>query len=143
MKKLLLLLAIAIFALSAASCEGPQGPPGPGTSWHIQEFTVLSADWKIERDNDGSNPRFVYTFNNFSRLTNFVYTKGNVSAFRVTGNTQRGLPDTRPFETGTTVVDETTTFEYGVGRMTFKVYFSDFDTTFQPVTMDFRVVLQW
>jgi hypothetical protein len=145
MKKILLLLMVAIAVISCEGPMGPQGPmgpTGPGTDWNIQDFEVKTGDWVYKSDG-GLNGYYSYSFS-YPKLDNFIYNNGIVLVYLESDGTyQQMLPVVFHQENGIDPPWTTTTdFDYEIGKITFYVTNSDFYNQ-RPETMLFRTVLMW
>lgn len=138
MKKIFLLLAIAIFAVA---CEDNSGNV---TNGHVELIPIAASNWVLTT-NEFGNQYYAATFN-FPRLNRLVFERGDVIGYRFVddGATLIPLPDTRHFETVERGIwSESVTYEYGIGTITFIVINSDFVYPTPPGAMNARVVLLW
>ncbi|MDR2121250.1 MAG: hypothetical protein LBP64_10335 [Tannerella sp.] len=152
MRKNLFLMCVS--ALLLLSCEGPMGPegkPGEGMNWKIITYTVRESDWRLEGGRDNLNSYYIYEFDE-KLLTDFIYTSGVVSGYRVLNPGQNSevltpLPHIVPLGDrdagGEFLWQEYYTFDYMPGSIAFYAYYSDFSTGVRPPTCEFRIVLNW
>lgn len=169
MKKLFILLSVAIVALSAASCRGPQGPKGdPGMNGQngLVNFKVIDLDIKqnewgyTDPNNELINNYFYADFDLSDVISKDIYDNGLIKVYREynTGTNkarQIELPYTHYVEE---VVDEANLeryfysehvdYEFGIdGQLSIYYTLSDFyydiDEQFIPEGMHFRVVVMW
>lgn len=134
MRKLFLLLAVAMFAVS---CND-----SPDVTGHVELISIPASSWELVT-NEFGNEYYAATFN-FPLLDRNVFKFGDVIAYRFVDNgaTLIPLPDTRHFETTERGIwSESVTYEYGVGTITFIVINSDFVYPTPPGAMNVRVVL--
>lgn len=139
MKKILILIAVAVYIVS---CRGPEGPQGYGTNWKIIDLVVSSNDWVEKTDQAGLNRYYTSHFS-MPEITSNVYKDGTVLTYLVTDNVQQNLPYVRHYENSNgNLWTQTVDYDFSVGNMNVYVTNSDFIKE-QPGTMHFRVVLMW
>ena len=143
MKKVFLLLLIAVFA---ASCEGPVGPPGRDgrnaepTQWEIIPVTIYDTDW---RESPMDESLYYSASVITTSLTPFIRKEGTILVYRDFKNGyQQILPYVRHKEYGRILWTQTIDYEFTDGRINFYVTNSNFVPE-PPETMYFRVVLIW
>ena len=146
MKKLTLLL---IIALAIVSCEGPMGPQGlngkngqdgAGTTWKIINLSVAANDWQAQVDDNGLNRYYTCSFD-IPEITQFAFDEGGVFAYIKFGTVQQVLPYVRHYENGAGLLwTETYDFDYSKGKVNFYVTLSDFAEV-PPTASSFRLVV--
>lgn len=136
MKKLFLLLFIAILAVSCEDKEviNPQ--------WKIVNLVVKQNDWVVNTDADGLNKFYSYQFQ-MPEISPVIFNSGLLSSYIVLDNAQQSLPYVRHYEDikgfmWTRTID----CDYAVNKMNIYVTNSDFIDDL-PEKMNFRVVLLW
>lgn len=149
MKKFFLLLLTATFFIA---CEGPEGPPGrdgyDGTDMRrvIQDFEILSSDWREVRDNNGLFIRYEYVFN-FDQLTEYVYNNGLYAAYLEVVEdgflVQKSLPYTTTHEDSRGYLwEQRLDCDYSTGSVGFYVTNTDFREE-RPGTLLMRFIAVW
>ncbi|MCD7901752.1 MAG: hypothetical protein LUH22_18420 [Bacteroides sp.] len=158
MKKLVLLLVLAV---SFMACEGPTGPRGPsgmdgrdgedgyGTNWFAKSFTIQPNQWELIGEPGELNSYFVVD-KELPELTRDIYKERAVIAYVQTGDkVKNGMPyvlhqggvDTDGKELTWT---QTYDFDYSEGWVGFYVTYSDFNTQIKPVDpVTFHIILMW
>ena len=139
MRKLLLLLTIAVFAVSCESLETSRK--------QSYEFTARANEWTRVVGNSGE---VFYTCTKyFPELTISIFNTGNVIAYvREEGNVQNILPRVRHRADGPEKWTSTLDYTFGVGSITFVYTNSDFrykpyEDFEEPGEQLIRVVLEW
>ncbi|MBB4035827.1 hypothetical protein GGR21_001722 [Dysgonomonas hofstadii] len=156
MKKMMLILFVAIAAMA---CEGPMGPEGPlgptgqkgepgyGNSWYTTSFTINSDEWELIGTPGGLNSYF-FVDKSLTELTNTIYKEGTVVAYM---ETSKGVKNGLPYvlhkgdedELGEFLWTQTYDFDFYPGGVGFYVTYSDFSTKIRPDTETFHIVLMW
>lgn len=158
MKKITLLLLMAIALIS---CEGPRGPmgppgePGEGVNWKVYDLTVNSNDWELVNGVNELGSFYMYVFegNNAPReLYDVVSNYGDVSGYLISRlDNGDELFSPLPYEVYAGTADgysewlwsELYTFDFTHNSIAFYVYYNDFVTETRPGTMTFRISLKW
>lgn len=133
MKKLLLLVAVA---LMAASCEKTEEHAPRRT---IIDFVVQANHWIPASDNTGAS-WFYYTAD-FPEMTNYLYDNGITAAYIEIDGVQEPLPSPFPVDDNGTLYQNYITYKYAPGEITF--FYTNSDFMYQPNepgTMRFRVI---
>lgn len=157
MKKVLLLLIVAI---SFVACEGPEGPMGlPGmdgqdgqdgyVNFYTRSFTIQPDEWELIGTPGELNSYFVVD-KELPSLTSAIYNRGAVVAYIETGN---GVKNLMPYVLHKGDVNsanqeilwtQTYDFDYSEGWVGFYLTYSDFNTHLSPTDPEtFHVVLMW
>ncbi|MDR0874468.1 MAG: hypothetical protein LBN27_13560 [Prevotellaceae bacterium] len=140
MKKIFLLLLVAVLA---AACEGPTGPPGRNgldAERIIIPVTIFNTVWRESPPNESL---YYQASVPVPALTPSIRDNGTILVYRDFGNGyQQILPFTRHKEKGNVRWTQTIDYEFTDGQINFYVTNSDFIAD-PPETMYFRVVLIW
>lgn len=146
MKKLLMLMSIALFAFGCTGPRGPQGPQGPageGFTKFTYEFKLLSQDWRKDTDPAGNFIGWWYEIS-LPELTRFVYEEGIYNTYLWDGNIQVPLPVIVYNETDSQLWEKKISCDYAIGSVA--VYYQENDFTNEdrrPEDMVFRIHLVW
>lgn len=173
MKKLLMLLMLAV---SLFACEGPTGPMGPmgppgydgedgrngydgkdgkdgkdgqGAHWFAKSFTIQPDDW-ILIGQPGELKSYFVAEKELPQLTKEIFRERAVIAYIETGH---GMKNGMPYvlhkgENGSNgkefIWTETYDFDYSEGLVGFYLTYSDFNTQVKPnEPIIFHIVLIW
>lgn len=158
MKKVFLLLVLAV---SFMACEGPMGPAGmdgmdgrdgkdgQGTSWFSKSFTIQPHEWKL-KGKPGELNSYFFVEKEIPELTLEIYRKKAVLAYIQTDTgIKNGMPyvlhqgDT--YDNGKEFIwTQTYDFDYSEGWVGFYLTYSDFSTEIRPDRAEtFHIVLMW
>lgn len=159
MRKLSFILAALLCVFNSCQKVGPQGPPGPvGPEGPAASFDILLLDvpadaWEYSGTTD--NNYFCATVE-VPELTEEAFDYGVISMYRTynydkSDASQVALPYVHlaeeKTEEGTFYYTETVDYEYGIGWVNIYYTVSDFiyewDPTFAPVDMQFRLVIAY
>jgi|GEM_PF-4474961 len=153
MKKLFLLLCLAVTTTVFIACEGEQGPPGnpgdPGVTILSETFTVSASDWQLDASNGSyfyqKTPKFFNGLSEDDRYDIFDY--GWLMITRIfddgTYVSQQPLPYIDNWNNGTqTQVDN---FWYDYTPFDIRIYYkySGNEEPALPSKAEFRVVVNW
>ncbi len=173
MKKLLLLVLVAVTFIA---CEGPTGPMGPsghdgqngmngqdgkdgqngldgkdgenGTNWYVTSFTIQPNEWELVGKAGDLNSYF-FVDKPLSNLSEFIYKEGAVIGYieNVSG-VKNGLPYVLhrggEDDKGEFLWTETADFDFYPGGVGFYLTYSDFNTQLRPDKAKiFHIVLMW
>ena len=134
MKKLFLLLAVAMFAFA---CER-----GDNLEMRSYNVTVHANQWQQVTDGP---IRFFSSTVSFPEITPFIFNNGTVLAYVRDGNNKQDiLPRVRHLGDGSDAWTSTIDCTIAPGSITF--FYTNSDFVYQnsePGRQDFRVVLQW
>lgn len=149
MKRLLLILAVAMMAVA---CEGPQGPQGPaGRDGRDGELigewftvTVKADEWEPVDDEYGNFLYFQHHRVGVTYITNNVCNNGIAIGTTVVPsgkvNIQQVMPVIIPFEDNTgKLYTKQLSFDYSPDELIFYVHYSDFREV-NPGTITFRIM---
>ena len=153
MKKILLLMTIAIAALSCEGPMGPQGPKGDVADWFVNFYVVgeRSNQYEYGYWESLGDGKFQCVFD-IPELDDFVYNEGIVNVFFMqdmdTNNEiQVGFPHIFFYEDYGKTYTATYTFDMQkikgkMGSIAFNVAYSDFIDA-PPPACTFRVAMIW
>ena len=146
MKKILLLMMVAVAIISCEGPMGPQGPMGPpGTiNKYIIDYEINANAWRKVTDNNNLFIQYECLIDE-SRLTSDIYNNGNIDAYlEVKENgfwVQKPLAYEVVFEDSpNNFYTQTIDFDFSIGSIGFYVKNSKFIEN-PPGSMLFRVVM--
>ena len=150
MKKLFLLI---IVALGVMSCEGPMGPKGDrgdGTAWDVFNIEVKSSDWDLIGTPGGIGSYYrCEVFDD--QISKHIYENGTflIYQFQILENNlevQTALPYVLHKENHDGSIQWTETLSYDFAPGSFALYkrYSDFRTDIRtPESAFYKVVMMW
>lgn len=168
MKKVLLLLVVAIAFVACEGPEGPMGSPGMngqdgkdgqngqngkdgnnGTSWVTKTFTIQPDEWELI-GNPGELNSYFFVDKSLSELSKSIYEDGAVIAYIQTADeVKNGMPYVlhkggHDADGKEIVWTQTYDFDYYPGGVGFYLTYSDFNTQLKPIEPEtFHIVLMW